>query len=290
MDGIFLHACFVSSIGWTSVPQALPRPLIRRGRLRFIFLCLLRKAYRRYILASKEFTCLGLLAFLWINLNENNMKIGNSHNYYVHNINIVHRRGICLEANAFMEFGKYNYYKSTTLSRIMLVQADTLLIILSQVFNIPRMLQFSPIQGRQVVGSLPFAIDNLIGSFPVRSQFPISWIFGCQRDPFQNKVSYVETPRFHYCIILPSHEVLIPYCPLLCVQPHLVYQIQIQAQLFLVILVLILHYLVIGQMYFCRYNCFTSISQFERSFPCGGSDHRPVGPQNTWQLVQPYSL
>ena len=47
----------------------LPHPLIRRRRLRFIFftLSLLRKAYRHYILVSKEFTRLGLLAFLWIN-------------------------------------------------------------------------------------------------------------------------------------------------------------------------------------------------------------------------------
>ena len=40
---------------------------------------------------SREFTHLGLLAFLWISLNENNIKIGNSHNItYIGNPNCIY--------------------------------------------------------------------------------------------------------------------------------------------------------------------------------------------------------
>ena len=75
--------------------HALSRPLVGRIYLRyylahwldedalgsfFFALSLLRKVYKRYILASREFTRLRLLAFLWINSNENNMKTRNSHN------------------------------------------------------------------------------------------------------------------------------------------------------------------------------------------------------------------
>ena len=97
-------------------------------------------------------------------------------------------------------------------------------------------------------------------------------------------------PKFHHCIILSIHEVFIPCCPLLCIHPHLVYQIKVQAELFLVILVLILHYPVIGHMYFCRYDCFTSVCQLKRSFSRWGFHCHPIGPQNTWQLIWLYSL
>ena len=40
----------------------------------------LKRVYRQYISPSREFTRLGLLAFLWINLNENSMETRNSHN------------------------------------------------------------------------------------------------------------------------------------------------------------------------------------------------------------------
>ena len=89
----FLHARLSSSIGQTNIPQVLPRPLIRRIFPRFIFLSfilILRKAYRRYTSASKEFTRYGLLAFLWISLNEKK-KIGNSHNItYIGNPNCIY--------------------------------------------------------------------------------------------------------------------------------------------------------------------------------------------------------
>ena len=110
----------------------------------------------------------------------------------------------------------------------MLVHRNTLpglllLVVPPQVLHIPRMLQFSPVQGLQVIGSLPFTIDNFVGSFPIRAQFPMSWVFGCQRDLFQDEISYVETPWFHHCIILPSHEVFVLCCPVLCIYPYLVY-------------------------------------------------------------------
>ena len=95
-----------------------------------------------------------------------------------------------------------------------------LLIVFPQVLHISRMLQFSPIQGLQVVRSLPFIVDNSVGSFPIRAQFPISQVFGCQRDLFHHckclgPISYVETPWLHHCIILPSHEVFVPCYPVL---------------------------------------------------------------------------
>ena len=71
----------------------LPRPLIRWIYLRFIFLCLILvsgKAYRRYIPTSRNFTCLGLLAFLWTSLNENNIRIRNSHIIYIGNPNCIY--------------------------------------------------------------------------------------------------------------------------------------------------------------------------------------------------------
>jgi len=64
-----------------NVLKASPHPLFGRIRLEPAFLCFtLRKAYKHYISTSKEFTCLGLLAFLWVNLNKNNMETRNSHN------------------------------------------------------------------------------------------------------------------------------------------------------------------------------------------------------------------
>ena len=75
--------------------HALSRPLVGRIYTRFYLvhcldedalgsfffaLSLLKKAYRCYIPVSREFTHLTLLAFLWINLNKNNMKTWNSHN------------------------------------------------------------------------------------------------------------------------------------------------------------------------------------------------------------------
>ena len=80
---IFLHAGFALSISQTKIPQVY-----------FILLSLyLRKAYRHYISASRDFTCLRPLAFLWINFNENfnNIKIENSHNFiYIGNPNCVY--------------------------------------------------------------------------------------------------------------------------------------------------------------------------------------------------------
>jgi len=73
--------------------HALSHPLVRRINLRFILLLpYLRKAYRHYILASRDFTHLRPLAFLWISFNENNnMKIGNSHNIiYIGNPNYIY--------------------------------------------------------------------------------------------------------------------------------------------------------------------------------------------------------
>ena len=87
----------------------------------------------------------------------------------------------------------------------------------------------------------------------------MSWVFGSQRDLSQDKISYVETPWLHHCIILPGHEVLVLCCPVLCICPYLVYQIEVQTELLLIILVLIYHHPVIGHMYFYRYDCFASI-------------------------------
>ena len=100
-----------------------PRPLIRRIYLRFIFLCfilILRKTYRSCIPLSRDFTRLGPLAFLWISLNEKNMKIRKfiqhyihwESKLYIHNINIFHKHGTCLEASAFREL-KILIYKQT---------------------------------------------------------------------------------------------------------------------------------------------------------------------------------
>ena len=83
------------------------------------FILISRKTYRRYILASRDFTCLGLLAFLWISFdkNFNNMRIGNSHNLtYVGNPNHIYKTlsiisGTCLEADAFR--GIKDMYKQT---------------------------------------------------------------------------------------------------------------------------------------------------------------------------------
>ena len=75
---IYVH--IYSSMGWTKVLMASSCPLFGRIRLEPAFLCFaFRKAYRRYIFASREFTRLRLLAFLWVNLNKNNMEIRNSH-------------------------------------------------------------------------------------------------------------------------------------------------------------------------------------------------------------------
>ena len=65
---------------------------------------------------SRDFTRLGLLAFLWIILNKNDMNIKNSHNImYV--ANIVHKWDMCLEANATREFNKYKLHNLVHSSR-----------------------------------------------------------------------------------------------------------------------------------------------------------------------------
>ena len=64
-------------MGRTNALKALFFPLFRTNMPCFSFT--LREAYR-YISASREFTCLGLLAFLWINLNKDNMNTKNSPN------------------------------------------------------------------------------------------------------------------------------------------------------------------------------------------------------------------
>ena len=59
--------------------RLLSHPLFKRICLAFPCFTL-REAYRHYIPVSREFTRLGLLAFLWINLNKDNMNTKNSHN------------------------------------------------------------------------------------------------------------------------------------------------------------------------------------------------------------------
>ena len=100
--------------------NVLPRPLVRwctlgftssrRIYLRFIFpsfILILRKAYRRYVLASRDFVrflpfCLLVDYFEW---NLKNKIFTHHHIYrksklYVHNINIVHNHDTCAEASA----------------------------------------------------------------------------------------------------------------------------------------------------------------------------------------------
>ena len=49
------------------------------------------------------------------------------------------------------------------------------------------------------------------------------------------------------------------YFAALCVYPYLIYQIEVQTELLIIILVLIHHHPVIGHMYFYKYDCVTSI-------------------------------
>ena len=87
----------------------------------------------------------------------------------------------------------------------------------------------------------------------------MSWVFGCQGDPFKDEVSNVEAPGLHHCIILPSHKALVSYCSLLCVHPYLVNKIKVETELFFILLVLVLHHPVVSHMHFCRHDYFTSI-------------------------------
>ena len=125
--------------------------------------------------------------------------------------------------------------------------------------HIPSVLQFSPVQGLQVIRPLPSTIDNSIGSFLIGAQFPMRWVLGCQRDLLQDEIPYVETHWLHHCIILPSHEVFVLRCPMLCIHPYLVYKIKVQTELLSIIFFLIHHHLVIGQVHFYRHDCFASI-------------------------------
>ena len=149
--------------------------------------------------------------------------------------------------------------QASSSSRVTLVYAGILLTIPFQVLNIPRMLQFPPIQGLQIVGSFPFIVDNSVRSFLIRSQFPMSWVLGCQRNPFQDEVSYVEPPWLYHCIILPSHKVFVLGHPVFCVHPYLIYQIKVQTELLLVILILIHCHPMVGHVHFCKYDYLTSI-------------------------------
>ena len=87
----------------------------------------------------------------------------------------------------------------------------------------------------------------------------MSWVLGCQRNFLQDEVSYVESPWLHHHIMLPSYEVFVPYRSFICVCPYLVYEIEVQTELFLIILILIHRHPVVGHMHFCRYNYLASI-------------------------------
>ena len=163
----------------------------------------------------------------------------------------------------------------------MFVHGHPLLIVSSQVFNIPRVLQLSSIQGFQVVGSLPLVVDDPVRSFPIQSQLPMGRVFGGQRNPFKDEIPNVEAPRFHHGIILLCHKIFVPHYSLLCVHPHLIYKIEVQMKLFFVFFILILHHPVIGHVHFCRYNCLTSVGQLKKSFPYGDPHCCFVSPQNT---------
>ena len=106
----------------------------------------------------------------------------------------------------------------------------------------------------------------------------MSWVLGCQRNFLQDEVSNVESPWLYHRIMLPSYEVFVSCHSFLCVCPYLVYEIEVQTELFLIILVLIHRHPMVGHMYLCRYDCLASKGQLERGFPCGGSDSRSVCP------------
>ena len=144
--------------------------------------------------------------------------------------------------------------------------------------NIPRVFHLSSIKGFQIVRSLPFEVDDPRRSFLTRPQLSMSWVSGCQGDPFKDEVSNVEVPGLHHCIILPSHEVFVSCCSLFCVHSYLINKIKVEAELFFILLVLILHHPVVSHEHFRRYDRFASIGQFEGSFPCGVLHNRPVSP------------
>ena len=68
---------------------------------------------------SREFTRLELLAFLWINMERKQYENWEFIQHYIHNINIVHRHGTCLEASAFREFKNTNKYGKSMTSSII---------------------------------------------------------------------------------------------------------------------------------------------------------------------------
>ena len=104
----------------------------------------------------------------------------------------------------------------------------------------------------------------------------MSWVLGCQRNFLQDEVSNVESLRLNHRIMLPSHEVFVPFRSFLCVCPYLVYEIEVQTELFLVILVLIHRHPMVGHVYLYRYNCLAPIGQLEWGFSCRGSDSSSV--------------
>ena len=164
----------------------------------------------------------------------------------------------------------------------MFVHGHPLLIVSSQLFNIPRVLQLPSIQGFQVVGSLPLAINDPVRSFPICSQLPMGQVFGGQRNPFKDEIPNVEAPGFHHSVILLCHKIFVPCCSLLRVHPHHVYKIEVQMKVFFVFFFLILHHPVVGHVHFCWYYCLTFIGQLKRSFPCRGPYCCSVSLQNTW--------
>ena len=87
----------------------------------------------------------------------------------------------------------------------------------------------------------------------------MSWVLGFQRNFLQDEVSYVESPWLHHRIMLPSHEVLVPCRSFICVCPYLVYEIEVQTELFLIILILIYRHPVVRHVHFGRYNYLASI-------------------------------
>ena len=165
-------------------------------------------------------------------------------------------------------------------SVVTFVQSQHLLIVFPQVLNIPRVFQPPSIQNFQIVGSLPFAVDNTIKSFPIWPQFPIGRVSCCQGNLLQDEIPNIEAPRLHHGIILSCHKIFVPCCSLFYIHPHLVHKVKVKTKPFFIFFSLILLHPV---AMFTSDGITDSLPQasLKGVSPRGSSHYRSISPQNT---------
>ena len=142
---------------------------------------------------------------------------------------------------------------------MLLFVSSSLLVVLSQVLSVPWMLQFSPIQCLKVVGVFSLPCCDSVRPFPIGAEISLGRILSYSHYLPQNKVSDLEVSVFEFGVVVLCHEVLVSCQPLLSCCPDLVYQVKLQANGFIILILVIILHLVAYEHHFCWDDCLASV-------------------------------